>query len=157
MTRNLELFRDDIRIDGGIITLNDMTPAILKFFYSNSIEKSPKDIVVAAAKVVSEELGQCQSFKVKETYPSFDELEEQLKEGDLFVPLLYHFLKILIPHTQHQEQRITSLIHAIVHANKPRTTLPTLQLGLSVQLHHTEGSRKVLEQLFRMGFCSSYF
>lgn len=59
-----------------------MTPGILKKFYSNSIEKSPEDIVVAAAKFVSEELRQCDSFKIGDTYPSFDNFDEQLREGN---------------------------------------------------------------------------
>ena len=134
-----------------------MTPVILRKFHKTS-EQQPHDIVNTAGKLIVEELKQCTFFKVQDYYPSFDSeiFVQSLDAGNESVPLLYRLLKQIISSKSHRESRVTSMIHAIVHANKPRTSLPVLQLGLAVQLHHTEGTRRVIEQLYRMGFCASY-
>ena len=135
-----------------------MTPGILKKFHAAAVEKQPHEIVETAGKLIAEELRQCDFFKVGEHYPGFasENFSSNLDAGNQSVPLLYRLLKAIIVRKSHRDSRITSLIHALVHANRPRSTLPALQLGLAVQLHHTEGTRRVIEQLYRMGFCASY-
>ena len=96
--------------------------------------------------------------KKSDDYPTFDteDFKDKLTSDLETVPLLLRFLKTIITSKSHRDGRLISIIHSIVHANRPRSTLPSLQLGLAVQLHHTEGSRRIIEQLYRMGFCVSY-
>ena len=135
-----------------------MTPKILKRFYSEKKRNDATTVVQAAAKLISEELRMCNSFKKSDDYPTFDteDFKDKLTSDLETVPLLLRFLKTIITSKSHRDGRLISIIHSIVHANRPRSTLPSLQLGLAVQLHHTEGSRRIIEQLYRMGFCVSY-
>ena len=135
-----------------------MTPKILKRFYSEKKKNDATSVVQAAAKLISEELRMCDSFKKSDYYPTFDteDFKDKLTSDSETIPLLLGFLKTIITAKSHREERLVSIIHSIVHANRPRSTLPSLQLGLAVQLHHTEGSRRIIEQLYRMGFCASY-
>ena len=54
------------------------------------------------------------------------------------------------------QRKVASIGHAIIQAVRPRAVLAPLQIGLSVQMHHLNRSRFLVDTLCQMGFCSSY-
>ncbi|XP_011707609.1 PREDICTED: uncharacterized protein LOC105462604 [Wasmannia auropunctata] len=58
----------------------------------------------------------------------------------------------------HEKWKIkcTSIAHAIISAARPRSFLSPLQIGLAAFLNKKYASRKLLEVLSALGFCSSY-
>ena len=51
---------------------------------------------------------------------------------------------------------VAALGQAIVQACLPRTVLAPLQVFVAVQLHHHFGSRFLIDNVHKLGFCSSY-
>ena len=49
-----------------------------------------------------------------------------------------------------------SIDQAIAQAAKPRSTIMPVPFSLAVQLDHVFGSRWLLDELYQLGFCSSY-
>ena len=52
--------------------------------------------------------------------------------------------------------RQNSIGQAIVQAAKPRSTIMSVPFGLAVELDHVFGSRWLLDELYQLGFSSSY-
>ena len=72
--------------------------------------------------------------------------------GDWIPKLLKTFLQILV----RSDLRQNSVDQAIVQAAKPRSTIMPVPFDLAVQLDHVFGSRWLLDELYQLGFCSSY-
>ena len=53
-------------------------------------------------------------------------------------------------------QKQASIGQAIIQGTRPRTVLALLQIGLAVQMHHHFRSRFLIDNLFALGFCSSF-
>ena len=53
-------------------------------------------------------------------------------------------------------QKRASIGQAIIQGTRPRTVLAPLQIGLAVQMHHHFRSRFLIDNLFALGFSSSF-
>ena len=83
-------------------------------------------------------------------YPKSNEIKTS---GDNWVPeLLRTFLRVLIK----SELKQQSVGQSIVQAAKPRSALLPIPFGLAVELDHVFGSKWLIEELYHLGFCSSY-
>ena len=72
--------------------------------------------------------------------------------GDWIPKLLKTFLQVLV----RSDVRKNSIGQAIAQAAKPRSTIMPVPFGLAVELDHVFGSRWLLDELYQLGFCSSY-
>ena len=72
--------------------------------------------------------------------------------GDWIPKLLKTFLQIHV----RSDLRQNSIDQAIVQAAKPGSTVMPVPFGLAVQLDHVFGSRWLLDELYQLGFCSSF-
>ena len=112
-------------------------------------ERSMKDTIIAAAKFVRYEIMQLSN--PAELYPNADDICAK-EEGNAWVPSsLQLFMSYLI---SSKEKRF-SLNQCIVQAARPRTIIALIPFGLGVSVEKNFGSRSLLNQLSRHGFCIS--
>ena len=111
-------------------------------------EKDAERIVVTAAKVIMAEIREkkCDTS----IYPSTTEIRDTADES---IPkLLKTFLQVLI----RPELKQKSIGQAIVQAAKPKSAIMPILFGLAVELDHVFGSKWLLDELYQLGFCSTY-
>ena len=72
--------------------------------------------------------------------------------GDRIPKLLKTFLQILV----RSDLRQNSIDQAIVQDGKPRSTIMSVPFDLAVQLDDVFGSGWLLDELYQLGFCSSF-
>ena len=115
---------------------------------SNSEEESER-IIKTAAKLILMDLRNsnfdCSTYPTSENIASIQCNKENLPN------LLRTFLESLLSNTLRQ----ASIGQAIVYASRPRSTLPPILFGLAVELDHVFGSKWLLTQFNRFGFCLS--
>lgn len=126
-------------------------------FYHNSKFKDAEEerlsILTTAAKHLKSEI---RSINVsKDVYPSAS-LISSLSENLNYIPKgLRTFLQGLLAEKENHI-KVSSIGQALMQATRPRCLLSHLQIGLAIQMHHTFGSRSLIDTLYNMGFCSSY-
>ena len=54
------------------------------------------------------------------------------------------------------ELKQSSISQCILKAVKPRSIIPPILFGLGVELDHVFGSRWLIDELYKLGFCVSY-
>ena len=154
-------FKDDIVIferpgTAGVITLRKAVKTILKDFYQrpkSSLDDDKIEIIQCAAKLIKSEIS---SLEVDKEYYLSAECIASDEDNLSFVPKgLRTLLQSLLSDTK-SNLKVSSIGQSIMQATRPRSFLPPLQLGLAVQLHHSYGSRSLIELLNILGFCSSY-
>ncbi|KAI4499550.1 hypothetical protein M0802_005446 [Mischocyttarus mexicanus] len=74
---------------------------------------------------------------------------------------LLQFLSDIITHDKSKSENFESVIiaiaHAIIAATRPSSFVSSVQLGLAVMLHKQYKSKKLIQILHSLGFCSSYY
>lgn len=115
-------------------------------------------IVEAAAKIICDDI-RSQVYDVKE-YPAPDRF---LEEVESVIPeTLKNFLDTLIvkrkkgEDTEKWTNKCQAISHSIISAVRPRSFLSNLQIGLATFVYKKFGSRKLIDVLSSLGFCSSY-
>jgi hypothetical protein len=91
----------------------------------------------------------------KNEYPSVSDIESIEKN----LEYLPESLKICLSSMFSEREclvKLSSIGQAIVQATRPRSLIVPLQIGLAVQIHHTFGSRLLIDSLNSCGFSSSY-
>ena len=111
-------------------------------------EKDAERIVMTAAKVIMAEIRE----KKYDTSAYPKTLDIHNTTGDWIPKLLKTFLQILV----RSDLRQNNIDQAIVQAAKPRSTIMPVPFGLAVQLDNVFGSRWLLDELYQLGFCSSF-
>ena len=91
---------------------------------------------------------------VKDQYPTTEELKLQAALD--YIPESLRSVLTALFVGKDTQKKVASIGHAIIQAVRPRAVLAPLQIGLSVQMHHLNRSRFLVDTLCQMGFCSSY-
>ena len=86
-----------------------------------------------------------------DVYPSTDDIRNLERGKDWLRRTLKIFLQTLIK----SEIKQVSIGQCIVKATRSRSCIPSLQLGLGVELDHVLGSKWLITKLSRLGFCLS--
>lgn len=111
-------------------------------------EKDAERIVTTAAKVIMSEIRETKYETSK--YPKTLDISDVSNE---WIPkLLKTFLQVLIKSNLKQN----SIGQIIVQAAKPKSSLMPLPFGLAVELDHVFGSKWLLNELYQLGFSSTY-
>lgn len=87
-------------------------------------------------------------------YPQTDKLSLESS-----LEYLHPSLRLMLQHLlvgKDTRQKQASIGQAIIQGTRPRTVLAPLQIGLAVQMHHHFRSRFLIDNLFALGFCSSF-
>ena len=111
-------------------------------------EKDAEGIVMTAAEVIMDEIRE-KKYDTS-TYPETADIHNTT--GDCIPKLLKTFLQVLV----RSDLRQNSIGQAIVQSAKPISTIMPGPFGLAVELDHVFGSRWLLDELYQLGFCSSY-
>ena len=111
-------------------------------------EKDVERIVMTATKVIMAKIRQ-KKYDTS-TYPNTTDIHNTT--GDWIPKLLKTLLQVLV----RSDLRQNSIGQAILQAAKPRSTIMPMSFGLAVELDHVFGSRWLLDELYQLGFCSSY-
>lgn len=114
-------------------------------------------VVEAAAKIICEDI-RTQVYNTTD-YPPPDRF---LEESQAAVPeTLKSFLDTLIVNRKRGNikkwtNKCNALAHSIITSVRPNSFLSNIQVGLAAFIYKKCGSRKLLDVLHSMGFCSSY-
>ena len=159
----MQRFPEEIHIAGehgraDVITLQKNVSCILREFHHNARlnnDESEKDrIISAAASLVMADIKKTAQERGMK-YPSPSELGSELTNIEFIPDSLKMFLTPLIP-CKKSSIKLSAIAQSIIQAAKPKTVIAPLQIGLAIQLHHSFGSRQLIDTVHSLGFCSSY-
>ena len=85
-------------------------------------------------------------------YPSLESISD-IGQNEEFVP---PHLGILLESLIYNNLKRTSIGQAIVHASRPRSSLPPILFGIATEMDHVFGSKWLVTELNRLGFSLSY-
>ena len=114
---------------------------------NSNIDDEAKRIVTTAAKLIKSQIKE----KIYSTdfYPSTEEISDLKGPMPSYLNL---FMEKLFP----CELKQSSISQYILKAVKPRSVIPPILFGLGVELDHVLGSRWLIDELHKLGFCVSY-
>lgn len=123
-------------------------------------KKSPEEqeILRKAAKIIRRDM-RAEIFKNKE-YPASDCFLDNI---DNHIPdSLFYFLELIVlpankDRWANKFKRISTAAHVIMSVARPRSFKSMLQLDLGVTLHRKFGSKDVIDLLYSLGLCCSYY
>ena len=115
---------------------------------ANSNEES-KRIIRTAAKLILAEL-KSTTFGTS-TFPC----NEMIKDINYNKEWLPELLRTLVESLINNSLKQVSIGQCIVHAARPRSALPPILFGSAIELDHVFGSRWLLIEQSRLGFCLS--
>jgi superfamily II RNA helicase len=141
----------------NVITLRKTARVILHEFHQNQSlsdpEKEKRNIIKTAANLIKLDIKSIES--AKNEYPSVSDIESIEKNLEYLPESLKIFLSSMFSERECLV-KLSSIGQAIVQATRPRSLIVPLQIGLAVQMHHTFGSRFLIDSLNSCGFSSSY-
>jgi hypothetical protein len=141
----------------NVITLRKPARVILHEFHQNQSlsdpEQEKRNIVKAAANLIKSDIKSIES--AKNEYSSVSDIESIEKNLEYLPESLKIFLSSMFSERECLV-KLSSIGQAIVQATRPRSLIVPLQIGLAVQMHHTFGSRFLIDSLNSSGFSSSY-
>ena len=112
-----------------------------------NVHDEGKRIITTAAKLIIAEIKR-KTFECEE-YPSNEEIRSLESGGEWLTPCLRLMMESLMPSYPLKQ---ISIGQAIVHAMRPRSTVPPVLFGLGVEMDHVFGSKWVNQELSRLGF-----
>ena len=138
----------------NVICFRNMAESIIndKWYSDRSTSVGDESIrvVTAAAKLIRAQIREsqfkCDEYPIESDFTNVDSAKEWVPK------LLTVFLENIIKPPTKQ----TSIGHAIVQANKPKSAISPLLFGIGVSLDHMFGSRILLDFISRLGFSVSY-
>jgi hypothetical protein len=158
----LEYYGDSLFIaeDDGlhdIVTFRHTSSRILRD-YVNEMNKydeeaHKKSIIETAAKLIRSDIKTSIKFS-KDNYPTTKEIN--LESALEYIPDSLHMILKHLLMGNDKSRKIASIGQAIVQAVRPRSVIAPLQIGLAVQMYHHFRSRFLIDNLYAMGYCSSY-
>lgn len=119
-------------------------------WYSNKKENRGEEaerIITTAAKLVLDDI-RSRTFVV-DSYPNNEEIENFEKGKEWLPRYLRIFLETIIKYPLKQ----ASIGQAIVNAARPRSSIPPILFGIGIEMDHVFGSKWLLNELNRLGFC----
>ena len=141
-----------------IVTMREKTSHILRSYFNSTKEKGDEEsqkraVLEAAARLIKSDI-KTNVPTVKDQYPTTEELKLQAALD--YIPESLRSVLTALFVGKDTQKKVASIGHAIIQAVRPRAVLAPLQIGLSVQMHHLNRSRFLVDTLCQMGFCSSY-
>ena len=141
-----------------IVTMREKTSHILRSYFNSAKEKGDEEsqkraVLEAAARLIKSDI-KTNVPTVKDQYPTTE--ERKLKAALDYIPESLRSVLTALFVGKDTQKKVASIGHAIIQAVRPRTVLAPLQIGLSVQMHHLNRSRFLVDTLCQMGFCSFY-
>ena len=108
-------------------------------------------IINAACKLIKSDIKSV--YQNTDEYPKSSDMSNV--DGNLdYTPVsLKVFLEQLFS-GKDTKKKVGAIAHAMMKAARPRRLMPSLQVGLAIQLHHNFASRFLIDTLHEMGFCS---
>ena len=106
-----------------------------------------------AANLIKSDIKSIES--AKNEYPSVSDIESIEKNLEYLPESLKIFLSSMFSERECLV-KLSSIGQAIIQATRPRSLIVPLQIELAVQMHHTFGSRFLIDSLNSCGFSSSY-
>ena len=103
-------------------------------------------IIATAAKLI---LGNIRATEFDNTnYPN----NENLEKGNEWLP---RYLRLFIEKLINYPLKQVSIGQAVVHATRPRSSIPPILFGVGVEMDHVFGSKWLLNELGKLGFTVS--
>ena len=155
-------FGDDIyftEIPGksDVVVLRRNVSKLLHTFYTSTsgadVSSQTEPLLKTAGQLILSEIKAMPNARTY--YPRFDDDHSVCEQVQYLPPSFQNLLREIFKNKD-GEMRVASLGQAIIQADRPRTAMVPLQLGLAVQVHHRFGSRGLVETLHRLGFCVPY-
>ena len=113
-------------------------------------EESNESIIIAAAKIIKEELRELR--KDNQVYPTFEELRSYESQKGWVPESLQLLLQYLIPSNVKQ----LNIGQCIAQASRARSIICSVLFGLRVQVEKSFASKYLANHLFRLGYSISY-
>ena len=140
-----------------IITFRETTTNILHDYFNrpnmDGEEAHKRAIIAAAVKFIKSDI----KAYVKSTMNEYPQTDKFSLESSLeYLPPSLRFMLQHLLVGKDTRQKQASIGKAIIQGTRPRITLAPLQIGLAVQMHHHFRSRFLIDNLFALGFCSSF-
>ncbi|KZS22069.1 Uncharacterized protein APZ42_010961 [Daphnia magna] len=130
---------------------------IIHNFYSTTIKQSENDkkmeIIKEAARLIKSEI--LSISPNKEEFNLFKDLGSTSEILNFISQSLRTFMENIFT-GKDIERKIGGIGQANVQAVHPKSIAAPLQLGLAITLHHSFGSRQLIDLLHPLGLCSSY-
>ena len=139
-----------------MVMLNNSASKLLHDFHleSGKLDKNEEKLRVirTAARLI---LSDITSLNIdSDWYPDSSTLGDVKKQINCLHDSLICFLRILICGKK-KNTKTASLRQAIAQASRPRKPLFPVRFGIAVHAHPAFGSRRLVEILSKLGFCSS--
>ena len=115
----------------------------------NNSTQEADQLVLTAAKIILNDI-RSREFD-NDCYPTNEVIENCEKEKDW----LPYYLRLVLESIIKYPLKQASIGQAIVGAVRPRSSVPPILFGVGVQLDHVFGSKWLLSELNRLGFCTS--
>ena len=157
--RLFERYKDSLyfaEIDGrpNVVCFKTKTSSVLneKWYKEQKcgVEDEAEHIVERAAKIILSEIRALETNMEK--YPSINDISDLAENDSIIPPYLKKFLKVLVKSPLKQSSIGQSMLYAV----RPRSILPPILFGLGVEMDHVTGSKWVITELNKLGFCVSY-
>ncbi|GFO19151.1 hypothetical protein PoB_004565600, partial [Plakobranchus ocellatus] len=157
-TLDSDIVITNIQGKDSVVTIRMTAEKILHQFWKQRKESETSAekfrIIHTAAKLILADVKDIQYSK--DFYPT-REVVGDLEENANYLPAsLVLFLQALMNKKNETKLKTASIGQAVTQAMRRNILIPTLQIGLGVQLHHLHGFRALIDLLHSLGFCSSY-
>ena len=146
-----QVFYSDVNGKSNVVCFRNMANTITngKWYEdkNSNIDDEAKRIVTTTAKLIKSQIKEknCST----DFYPSTEEISDLKGPMPSYLNL---FMETLFPY----ERKQSSISQCILKAVKPRSIIPPTLFGLGVELDHVFGSRWLIDELYKLGFCVSY-
>jgi len=135
----------------NVVCLSNIAKHIINdLWYENrnkDVESEAERIVKTAAKLILSEI-RSQYFDC-DNYPSKEDIQDGEKNLNCLTPNLKMFMQLCVRSSIQQ----ASIGQCLMHAIRPRSMLPPVLFGLTVELDHVFRSRWLLDHLAKLAFC----
>ncbi|KAJ8894123.1 hypothetical protein PR048_006733 [Dryococelus australis] len=133
----------------NVICLSDTAHKIINILYKDrdsNLETEKLRIVLTAADIIKEDIQKMAYDHT--TYPATNYMKSG---GENLIP------NTLATFTPRLRRNCVAINHAIISAVRPKSFLSPLQIGLALTLHRFYGSKHLINIVFSMGACASYY
>ena len=146
-----QVFYSDVNGKSNVVCFRNMANTITngKWYEdkNSNIDDEAKRIVTTAAKLIKSQIEE-KNYST-DFYLSTEEISDLKGQMPSYLNL---FMETLFP----CEFKQSSISQCILKAVKPRSIIPPTLFGLGVELDHVFGSRWLIDELYKLGFCVSY-
>ena len=148
------LYFPEINGRSDVVCFSNMVNYIVnnKWYESRKSDKTKEAerIVITAAKVIMAEIREMNYDNL--VYPTHDDIVLPEKQDSFLPSSLHKFLQMLI----RPKIKQNSIGQTIVYSTRPRSVIPPIPFGVSIEMYHIFGSKWLINELLQLGFSISY-